>query len=355
MVKPNNQKDSVPETEGKLLDDSIRIIEDARVSAYRAVNTALIQRNWLLGKRIAEEELLGNREYDYGKDVINKLSKKLTALYGNGYSTSNLYYFTQFYKMFPDIFHALRGQSLSLLSWTHYRALLQIQDKEARDWYLKEASEQNWSYRTLERNIDSDYYYRLLSNNYPTSVKSENISEGFDKLEFLKNPVIAEFLGLNQNTKFNETDLEESIILNIKEFLMEMGKGYAFITRQQRIQTEKQDYFIDLVFYNTDLQCYVLVDLKTSKITHRDIGQMDMYVRMYDEFKKKDWENPTLGIILCSETDEDVAHYSILNGNEQLFATKYMTYLPSKEELRAEIEAQKRIFYLQQKGPDSDK
>ena len=237
--------------------------------------------------------------------------------------------------------------------------LLQVPDSTAREWYAKEADEQMWSVRTLQRNISSQYYYRMLQTQKPELVESEMRAKtsayAERKLEFIKNPVVAEFLGLSGDATFTETDLETSIISNLQKFLMELGKGYAFVARQQHIRTEKQDYYIDLVFYNYILKCFVLIDLKTEKITHQDVGQMDMYIRMYDELKRSEGDNPTIGIVLCSDTDADIARYSILNGNEQLFATKYKLYLPTEEELRAEIETQKAIFYLQQqKGKDAD-
>ena len=204
----------------------------------------------------------------------------------------------------------------------------------------------------MQRNISSQYYYRMLKSQKNTEVKNEmnTLTSQYqvDKLEFIKNPVIAEFLGMSVNSSFTETELEKSIIENLQKFLMELGKGYAFVARQQHIRTEKEDYYIDLVFYNYILKCFVLIDLKTNKITHQDVGQMDMYIRMYDELKRNEGDNPTIGIVLCSDTDEDIARYSILNGNEQLFASKYKLYLPTEEELRAEIESQKAIFYLQQ-------
>ncbi len=204
----------------------------------------------------------------------------------------------------------------------------------------------------MQRNINTQYYYRILQSQNKELVEQEMMEKTSDfqndKLEFVKNPVIAEFLGLSSNTDFTETDLETSIISNIQKFLMEMGKGYAFVARQQHIKTEKENYYIDLVFYNYILKCFVLIDLKTGKITHQDVGQMDMYIRMYDELKKGAEDNPTLGIVLCTETDEDIAKYSILHGNEQLFASKYKLYLPTEDELRKEIEIQKTLFYLQQ-------
>jgi len=243
------------------------------------------------------------------------------------------------------------GKSVLLLSWSHYATLLQVKDEKARKWYEKEAIEQTWSVRTLQRNISSQYYYRILKTQKKELVESEmkelTVSYQTDKLEFIKNPLIAEFLGFSQDTDFTESDLEKSILSNLQKFLMELGKGYAFVARQQHIHTEKQDYYIDLVFYNYILKCFVLIDLKTEKITHQDVGQMDMYIRMYDELKKAADDNPTLGIVLCADTDEDIAKYSILHGNEQLFASKYKLYLPTEEELRAEIETQKEMFNLQ--------
>lgn len=334
-----------------LLNDAKQIIEVSQKAAYRAVNLALVQRNWLLGYRIAQEELKGEGRSEYGTAVIRKLAKELTAEYGKGFDYSSLYKYFRFYKLYPEIVDSVSPQSGVLLSWTHYRVLLQVEDKTARDWYTKEAANQTWSVRTLQRNISSQYYYRLLKSQNQEQVKQEmeKLTAGYqaDKLEFIKNPMITEFLGLSGSTDFTESKLESCIITNIQKFLMELGKGYAFVARQQHIHTEKEDYYIDLVFYNYILKCFVLVDLKTSKITHQDVGQMDMYIRMYDELKRGEGDNPTIGIVLCSDTDEDIAKYSVLHGNEQLFASKYKLYLPTKEELRAEIETQKEMFYLQ--------
>ena len=334
-----------------ILSDLKNIIELSQKQAYQAINTALVYRNWLIGYRIAEEELKGEDRAEYGTTLIRKLSKELTNEYGKGYTKTNLYSFYSFYKMYPNIFHSASGKSVPLLSWTHYRTLIQVKDEKARNWYEKEAAQQAWNVRTLQRNISSQYYYRLLKSQVkePVIEEMKQLTSKYqsDKLEFIKNPVIAEFLSLPTDTSFTETELETSIISNLQKFLMELGKGYAFVARQQHIHTEKQDYFIDLIFYNYYLKCFVLIDLKTEKITHQDVGQMDMYVRMYDELKRTESDNPTIGIILCSETDEDIARYSILKGNEQLFASKYKLYLPSDDELRAEIESQKAIFELQ--------
>lgn len=335
-----------------ILNDMCGIIESSQKAAYQAVNTTLIQRNWLLGYRIAKEELGGDERSEYGLRVIKEISKKLTQRYGKGYDRSNLYHCLKFYKTFPEIVDTVCRQSNSLLSWSHYRALLQVKDHDARAWYEKEAAEQTWSVRTLQRNISSQYYYRMLKTQKKELVESEmkelTASYQKDKLEFIKNPVVAEFLGFSQNTDFTESDLEKSILSNLQKFLMELGKGYAFVARQQHIHTEKQDYYIDLVFYNYILKCFVLIDLKTEKITHQDVGQMDMYIRMYDELKRSEGDSPTIGIVLCSDTDDDIARYSVMHGNEQLFASKYKLYLPTKEELKAEIETQKAMFYLKQ-------
>ena len=335
-----------------ILKDMCGIIETSRKVAYQAVNTALVQRNWLIGYRIAEEELQGEVRSEYGLQIIKNLSKELTERYWKGYDRSNLYHCLRFYKMFPEIVDVASRQFKNLLSWTHYRTLLQVEDEKARIWYEKEALEQMWSVKTLQRNISSQYYYRMLKTQRQDLVENEmkELTAGYqnDKYEFIKSPVVAEFLGFAQNTDFTESDLEKSILSNLQKFIMELGKGYAFVARQQHIHTEKQDYYIDLVFYNYILKCFVLIDLKTEKITHADVGQMDMYIRMYDELKRVEGDNPTIGIVLCSDTDEDIARYSVMHGNEQLFASKYKLYLPTEEELKAEIEAQKALFYLQQ-------
>ena len=332
-----------------LFTDTIAIIESAKRTAYRSVNVLLVQRNWLLGKRIAEEQLGDQtREELYGQNIVTNLAKQLTAQYGSGFDRSSLYKYVRFYQCFPNIVDAASPQSF-LLTWTHYRTLLQVEDEVARQWYEREAINEVWSVKTLQRNISSQYYYRILQSAHPRRVADEMhklTAPMQDKDEFIKNPVVVEFLGLSPNTDYTENTLEKAIITNLQKFLMELGKGYAFVARQQHIRTEKEEYYIDLVFYNYLLKCFVLIDLKTSKVTHQDVGQMDMYVRMYDELKKGQDDNPTIGILLCADTDEDIARFSILKGNEQLYATKYQLYLPTKEELRREIETQKELFAL---------
>lgn len=340
------------EVTSNIVDDACHIIDGAQQSAFQAVNTALVKRNWLLGKRIAEEELVSNkREDNYGLKIIETLSNELTEKYGKGFSKRALYQYLEFYRLFPEIVQSLTAQSFPVLSWTHYSALLRVSDKKAREWYEHEAANETWSVRTLQRNIETQYYYRLLSSQVkePVVKEMQEKTEQYqhDKLEFIKNPVVAEFLGMSSDQSFSENELESSIITHLRQFIMELGKGYAFVARQQHIRTETADFFIDLVFYNYILKCFVLVDLKLGQITHQDIGQMDMYIRMYDDLKRTDGDNPTLGILLCAETDATIAKYSVLNGNEQLFATKYKLYLPSEEELKAEIESQRAIFKLQ--------
>ena len=249
-----------------------------------------------------------------------------------------------------NIVNALCAQSPFKLTWTHYSIILQENSKEARDWYELEAAREMWSTRTLQRNVSSQYYHRLLRSQNKEAVHNEMqklTAPLQDKLEYLKNPVVAEFLGFKNKTEYTESDLEQSIIDHLIPFLMELGKGFTLADRQKRIHTEKEDYYIDLVFYNYNLRCFVLIDLKTTKLRHQDVGQMDMYVKMYDEMMCPQGHNPTIGILLCADTDDDVAHYSVLNGNDQLYAAKYLTYMPTQEELRREIEQQKEFFRLQ--------
>ena len=237
------------------------------------------------------------------------------------------------------------------LTWTHFRSLLRVPDEDARVWYMSEAAHENWNVRMLDRNISTQYYYRLLQSPKKEAViaemKRKNAQISKTQFELVKSPVVAEFLGFKNEDSYLESDLESAILSHIRDFLMEMGRGFAFVARQQHIVTETEDYYIDLVFYNIELKCYVLVDLKMGKITHQDVGQIDMYVRMYDDLKRTAGDNPTIGILLCSETDEDIARYSVLHDNDRLFMSKYLTYLPTKEQLKQEIERQKAVFYMQ--------
>lgn len=336
--------------EQTFLDDLCRLISDARNKAYVAINYSLVERNWNIGRRIIEQEQQGSSRAEYGKRVIELASRKLTEQFGKGFSNTNIKNFRSFYLKFSDL---QIGQSLpDLLPWTHYERLIRVQDPEARKWYAREALLQTWSYRTLERNINTQYYDRLLisQKKEPVIKEMEDKTRLFqtDKLAFIKNPVIAEFLGFSPDCSFQESELERAIIGNMEKFLMEMGKGYALVARQQHIRTAENDYYIDLVFYNYLIKSFILIDLKADKISYQDVGQMDMYLQIYDQMKRGVDDNPTIGIILCSETDADVAQYSTLAKNDQMFAAKYKLYLPSKEDLKEEIERQKLLFQMSQ-------
>ncbi len=337
-------------TTSDIATDISSIIEQSQKVVYTAIDLVLLKRNWLIGKRIFEEELKDTRKENYGKEIIMTLAKNLTKKYGGGFTYSNLYRFYKFYIIYKNIFESLMQKSF--LSWTHYFLLISIDDKNARTWYENKAKQCNWSVRTLQRNIQTQYYYRLLKSSDKEPVKEEmeekTLDYQIDKLEHIKNPTILEFLNITPSTSLLETELEQRIINNLQKMLLELGKGYAFIGRQYHIKTNTNDY-VDLVFYNYILKCFVLIDLKTQKITHQDVGQMDMYVKMFDELMKNTSDNPTLGIILCSDSDEDVAKYSIIKEHKQLFMSKYKLYLPSEEELKAEIEYQKELNELDNK------
>ena len=355
--------------------DLKNIVSTARNMSFRAANLMQVACNWLLGWRIVEQEQQGKARADYGKRIIEEASKVLTENFGNGFSETQLRNFRKFYQMFGflQIQQTLSAKSiqspkrqsdaliqqqveqplLPQLSWSHYECLMRVADLEARTWYMQEASSQQWDYRTLKRNIASQYYYRLMQT--PKAQKAavvkemKNLTANYqkDRSEFIKNPLIAEFLGVNQEAAVTESTLENAILNHLQKFLMEMGKGYAFVGRQQHIHTEDDDYYIDLVFYNYMLKCFVLIDLKTRKISYEDVGQMDMYLNLYDTYKKTEGDNPTIGIILCSDTNADVARFSTLATNKRMYAAKYLTYIPSKEILAREIEMQKELFIEQ--------
>lgn len=351
------------------------IVSTARNMSFRAANLMQVACNWLLGWRIVEQEQQGKARADYGKRIIEEASKVLTENFGNGFSETQLRNFRKFYQMFGFLqiqqtlsaksIQSLKRQSdvliqqqveqplLPQLSWSHYECLMRVADLEARTWYMQESASQQWDYRTLKRNIASQYYYRLMQT--PKAKKATVVKEmkkltadyQKERSEFIKNPLIAEFLGVNQEAAVTESTLENAILNHLQKFLMEMGKGYAFVGRQQHIHTEDDDYYIDLVFYNYMLKCFVLIDLKTRKISYEDVGQMDMYLKLYDTYKKTQGDNPTIGIILCSDTNADVARFSTLATNKRMYAAKYLTYIPSKEILAREIEMQKELFIEQ--------
>ena len=362
-----------------LVNDLRSIVSKARSKAFAAVNYSLVERNWRIGQRIVEQEQNGASRAEYGKHVIEVASAALTEEFGKGFSYTNIANYKRFYLTFNDLqilqtvseeFNnpiqqtlpakssapykedkAASAQSeLRLLPWSHYERLIRVEDKKAREWYAKEAFEQGWSFRTLNRNINTLYYERLLmsTKKQPVVKEMQDKTKAYqqDKLEYIKSPVVLEFLGLPEDTSLAESKLETAIINNLEKFLMEMGKGYALVARQQHIRTEENDYYIDLVFYNYLIKSFILVDLKVNRITYQDVGQMDMYLQMYDKMKKGPDDNPTIGIILCTETDSDVARYSTLAKNDQMFAAKYKLYLPDKEDLKREIERQKELYLM---------
>lgn len=333
----------------EVITDIKGIISSGQENAYSAASRAMVLTYWNVGKRIVEQEQNGNVRAEYGTALMEVLSNELIKDFGKSYSKRNLHYFCKFYLYFPD--EAIVNACVHNLNWSHFRSLLRVRDEKARIWYMNEAMREGWSVRVLDRNISTQYYYRLLQSPQKEQIRKEMLKQTLDfqknQFELIKSPVIAEFLGFKTESTYLENELESAIISHIRDFLMEMGRGFAFVARQQHIVTETEDYYIDLVFYNIELKCYVLIDLKMGKITHQDVGQIDMYVRMYDELKCQKGDNPTIGILLCSETDEDIARYSVLHDNDRLFMSKYLTYLPTKEQLKIEIERQKEIFYMQ--------
>ncbi|MCP1253781.1 PDDEXK nuclease domain-containing protein [Elizabethkingia sp. S0634] len=322
------------------------ILAQARMKAYQSVNSVMVEAYWLIGKRIVEEEQNGKERAEYGEALLKNLSVALTKEFGKGFSSSNLRNFRQFYLTYsdPEICYTL----CSKLTWSHNRLIMRIDSNAARNYYLKEASEQNWSVRVLERHINTFYYERLLSTQNKEETVQYSTGQNNDLArDFIKDPYVFEFLNIPEPISASENYIEAALIGNLQQFLLELGKGFSFIGRQFRISTETSHFYIDLVFYNYILKCFVLFDLKIAKLTHQDAGQMDMYIRMFDDLKKQPEDNPTIGIILCTEKDETVVKYSILNEHKQLFATKYLPYLPTEEELTAEIKREK--LFLKQK------
>ena len=321
-----------------------KILKNARQKAYTAVNSAMVEAYWEIGRRIVEEEQRGKERAEYGKEIVKNLSKELTEEFGKGFSRRTLWEMRKLYVYFSD-YEKVRTL-FAQLTWSHFQKVLRVSNEKARIFYLTEAAENMWSVRTLDRNISTLYYNRIVASIDKKIVENE-MKEKTKKLqaeEFIKNPVVLEFLDLPTNMSYTENELEKALTDDIQKFMMELGKGFAFVERQQHIRTENSDFYIDLVFYNYILKCFVIVELKTEKLTHQDIGQLDMYVRMYDDLKKQENDNPTIGLLLCTETDRTIIKYSVLNDNKNLFASKYINYLPSEEELINEIERQKTLF-----------
>lgn len=341
-----------PTAQNALLTNIRELLNQGRKQVFQAVNAAMVQTYWEIGRLIVEDEQQGQARAEYGKGVLKTLSTALTNEFGKGFDVRNLSNMRSFYQAYP-IWNAVRTE----LSWTHYRTLLKVENEQARQWYINEAIQQAWSARALERQIGVLYYERLLA----TQAKQQDIqpvlAEGQQKTtelaltakDYLRDPYIFDFLGL-PSTPLQESELEQALIDNLQQFLLELGKGFAFVERQQRISTDDGDYYIDLVFYNFHLKCFLLIDLKMHKLTHQDVGQMDMYVRMYEEKKRRSDDNPTIGLILCTENNHTVAKYSVLNDSEQLFASKYMLELPSEEELRLQLEKERQHLLAQQQN-----
>lgn len=377
---------------GSYIAEIKQILVKARQKAYSAVNTAMVEAYWLVGKRIVDEEQNGEDRAAYGKEILKTLSIELNKEFGKGYSVTNLQNFRKFYQIFSslpieqtpsaifkkskqqtasvksdsekEIGQTLSDQSKNLiwrrafakLSWSHFERLIRVENEKARNYYLVEAAEQNWGVRTLDRNISSLYYQRLISSQKKELVQQEMEEKtaefAHNPDDFIRNPAVLDFLKLPTNKAYTEQELEQALIDNLQQFLLELGKGFSFVARQKHIRTETQDFFIDLVFYNYILKCFVIIELKTNKLTHQDIGQLDMYVRMFDDLETTESDNPTIGILLCTETDSTIAKYSVLKENLQLFANKYLPYLPTEDELVAEIERERQIIKQQLDGKE---
>ena len=324
-----------------------QVIEESRNTAYRAVNFAMVKAYWSIGKLIIEEEQNGEQRAEYGEALIDGLSQKLTKEYGKGFSNRNLRHIRQFYRTFPK-WNAVRSE----LSWTHYRLLLSVENGKAREFYMKEAIDCNWSTRSLNRQIANLYYERMFMSRNDKEVKKEAIQKTQEQVasDIIKDPYVLEFLGLQDNTKFRESELEQAIIDKLQDFLLELGKGFAFVGRQHRLTTETgKHFYVDLVFYNYILKCFLVIDLKTTELTHQDIGQIDMYVRYFEDKIRQENDNPTIGLILCTKKDNTVVKYSLLSDSKQIFASKYMTYLPTEKELEKEIERECREIEMEKR------
>ncbi len=320
-------------------EDIRAILEQARAKARSAVNSAMVEAYWLIGQRIVQEEQQGQHKAQYGTRLMEELSAALSADFGKGFSYANLYNFRQFYRVFPDqeILYTLCRE----LSWSHLRLIIRANTPQAIAYYCKEAREQHWTVRQLERHIKAQSFQRLLSTQVETRADSAAKAA---QLDFIKDPYVLEFLQLPESGQLKESALEQAIIDELQKFLLELGKGFSFVARQMRISTETSHFFVDLVFYNYLLKCFVVIDLKTGTLTHQHIGQMDMYVRMFDDLKRGEDDNPTIGIILCDSKDETVVKYSVIHDSQQLFASKYQRVLPTEAELIAEIEREKRLI-----------
>lgn len=324
---------------------SIReILEKARSVVYRSINFVMVQAYWHIGKVIVEEEQNGKEKAEYGKALIKELSEKLTKEYGRGFNERNLWHIRSFYLTFPKV-NALRSE----LSWTHYRLLLRVENDDARHFYIIESIDNNWSTRELERQINSLLYERITLSKNKEQVKELSIKGHVVQKpeDIIKDPYVLEFLNLRESKDFMESDLEQGLMDKLQEFLLELGKGFAFVARQKRITIDGDHFYIDLVFYNYLLRCFLLIDLKIGKLTHKDIGQMDFYARYFEQEVKQESDNPTIGLILCSHKNEAMVKYTLLENNNRIFASKYKLYLPSEEELKKELEREKQLLEME--------
>ena len=327
-----------------------KLLATARQQVQRTVNEAMVQTYWQVGRLIVEGEQGGDARAAYGQRTLPLLAERLTAEFGKGYSAQSLWAYRQFYLSFPNLSTAWRE-----LSWSHYKLLMRVHDEVARKWYAYEAASQGWSVRALDRQISTLYHARLLSSQDKAATQAEAVALIAEQApphprDFIRDPYVLEFLGATPGAALYEKDVEQGLLDQLQKFMLELGKGFAFVARQRHLRVENEDCFIDLVFYNYVLKCFVLLDLKVGKLAHQDVGQMDMYVRVFDEQQRQPGDNPTLGLILCSERNEAVARYSLLADSEQLFASRYRLYLPSEDELKAELERDRALIEAAREG-----
>ena len=338
-----------PSTESmqSLIGEIKQIINDARAHAVRSVDFCRVQMYWAIGQRIVEKEQQGKERADYGTYLIKRLAQEIEPEYGSGFGERQLKFCRQFYKTYPNG-NALRSQ----LNWSQYRMLIQIPDPDKREYYELETVNEGWTGRQLERQINSMLYERLLFSNDKESVLAVARKERTPETpqEIIKDPMVLEFLGLERKATYYEKDLESAIISHIADFLLEMGKGFSFVARQKRLLLEDDDFFADLVFYNRLLRSFVVIEIKNHKITHQDLGQLQMYVNYYDRYEKQPDENPTIGILLCTEKNDTMVRLALPENNNTILASKYQLYLPTEEQLCTEIERQKQLFMLQQEN-----
>ena len=344
---------TVSETPELALYQCIRdVLLSAKTQVRQTVNTAMVQAYWQVGRLIVEDEQGGDRRAEYGKGVLPELAKRLTAEFGAGFSASSLWNYRQFYLAFPILATAWRE-----LSWSHFKMMLRVKDEQTRSWYANEAVTQGWSVRALDRQISTLFYERLLGSQDKAGVQAEAVAliardTPADPRDFIRDPYVLEFLGAQPDAGLYEQDLEQGLLNQLQKFLMELGKGFAFVARQKHLRVEGEDCFVDMVFYNYLLKCFVLIDLKVGKLAHQDVGQMDMYVRVFEEQYRGEGDNPTLGLILCSERNAAVAKYSLLADKSQLFASKDQMLMPSEEELRVELERDRALLESAREAAD---